>query len=539
MSLQLAPVRLPKMLRPDELDRLRAVPKNLRDQALIEVMAGCGLRVSEACSLTLDAVHWSSDTPWLRFIGKRGRERVVPLNLQAQDALRTWLEARSTLAGPFVFCNLRSGERLSRRTVWDALRRHAQRAGIRHVHPHMLRHTFGTTLADRNVPIERIRELMGHASITTSQLYITVSSEHKREAVERLDQRPGLLRWFSRVRNRPYRFFSRPVRFRPHPNTPTVGRQTELRRLQANLDKRVDTLLLGPVGVGKSHLLAQLSGDRLIRLRRLSPPKQALLAIAEVLYNQGLLQDNTTSPTGTPSLQEEGESLPPEAGPDQEPVGEPASVCAAGEASQEGFEEFKKAHGRTSIQDWTRMVVDAVEKDQWVLIIDDLSDLSPALGRLLEQLGQKYVVLGAALEIPKRYERHFWGFERVQLDNLPPAEARQLIRQGAAGLEVEDAQLLETQILQQSTGNPRAIVESLARLRKEPQVTPAAVRELVHSNARPQIDLTPVVLLGGILLLAARFIARGLGETEIYLLAGLGSVVAMGARFFLFRMRSR
>ncbi len=81
MSLGAPALRLPKTLSPDELERLRAVPKNLRDQALIEVMAGCGLRVSEACNLTLEAVHWSSETPWLRFTGKRGRERVVPLNL--------------------------------------------------------------------------------------------------------------------------------------------------------------------------------------------------------------------------------------------------------------------------------------------------------------------------------------------------------------------------------------------------------------------------------------------------------------------------
>ena len=203
----------------------------------------------------------------------------------------------------------------------------------------MLRHTFGTTLADLNVPIERIRELMGHASITTSQLYISVSSEHKREAVERLDQRSGFARWFSRQRNRPYRFFSRPAHPPALATLQTGGRRTELRRLQANLDKQVATLLIGPTGVGKSHLLALLQGERLIRLVRLSPPKQALLEIAEALHSQGVFNPTT----GAPSLPAAGEPCPPERrGPVVGPCGR--------EGAPGGFRDLQEEHYRTSIR---------------------------------------------------------------------------------------------------------------------------------------------------------------------------------------------
>ena len=134
------PRRLPKALASDELEALRTVPKNPRDQALIEIMAGCGLRVSEAVNLTLDSIYWSSDTPALLFVGKRSKERVVPMNLEVQDALRTWLDARGTGASEYVFCNLHTGQRLSRQTVWKAFKHYARKAGTRHVHPHMLRH---------------------------------------------------------------------------------------------------------------------------------------------------------------------------------------------------------------------------------------------------------------------------------------------------------------------------------------------------------------------------------------------------------------
>lgn len=95
MSPEFLPASLPKAPTPDELAALRAVRQNPRDQALIELMAGCGLRVSEACGRTLRHLHLDTDVPLLRFHGKRGRERVVPLNLHTQQVLRAWLERRS------------------------------------------------------------------------------------------------------------------------------------------------------------------------------------------------------------------------------------------------------------------------------------------------------------------------------------------------------------------------------------------------------------------------------------------------------------
>ena len=221
MNASFAPLGLPKAPMADELNCLRAVPKNRRDQALIEVMAGCGLRVSEACNLTLDGIHWGGDVPALRFVGKRGRERVVPLKLQAQDALRAWLEQPPAGPNSLVFRHLRSGAPLSRQAVWKSLRCYARQAGLRPVHPHMLRHAFGTALADREVPIERIRALMGHSSIQTSQLYISVSAARQREAVERLDRRGPFARWISSLRNRAYRPQRSPSPSPPWPCPPT------------------------------------------------------------------------------------------------------------------------------------------------------------------------------------------------------------------------------------------------------------------------------------------------------------------------------
>ena len=246
---------------PAELAALRAVPKHRRDQALIEVLAGCGLRVSEICALQVKHVHWTGEAPFLRITGKGDLEREVPLNLQAQDALRAWLEKRPRSRHPFVFPHLRTGGKLTRKAVWALLRRHSRKAGLRPLSPQLLRHGFGLALASQQVPSKHIGALMGRTARATAQRYHAAKVQTPREAVEQLYQRSPLARWWSQLRNRPFRF-SGPSQQPATAVLPaqTVGRQAELAQLQSHVDKRMDTLLLGPSGVGKSHLLGLLQG---------------------------------------------------------------------------------------------------------------------------------------------------------------------------------------------------------------------------------------------------------------------------------------
>lgn len=281
--------RLPKAPRKDELDSLLAIIRNPRDFAIVVVMAFCGLRVSEVCNLLLEWVCWTTDTPYLRILGKGNKERIVPLNNIVQDALRAWLQIRGTNTSPYLFLSRNHG-RLSRKTIWKMLMKACKHAGIRHISPHPLRHFFGTTLADRGVPIERIAELMGHSDVTTSQIYITVSAEQKKAAVEKIDRRPRLLRWWSRMRNKHFRFFPLPAHRQVAGRPRTVGRTEELRQLQENADKCIDTLLVGPIGSGKSHLLELLKGENIIRVKSFSPVKEAIIALAEELHRKGILK---------------------------------------------------------------------------------------------------------------------------------------------------------------------------------------------------------------------------------------------------------
>jgi hypothetical protein len=184
-------------------------------------------------------------------------------------------------------------------------------------------------------------------------------------------------------------------------------------------------------------------------------------------------------------------------------------------------------------------VLQAIPPQEWTLVIDDLSDLTLPAARLLDRLASRFTVFAATEQLRPAHDKHFWRFERLPLRPLPAADARRLLRQAAAGADIEDPRLFETQLHHQTAGNPRAILESVARLRKEPAITPDLVRDFRHPGARQPIDITPLVVVLVFGLVAFRFVARGLGDLELYVFTGVAAMAAMAVRYFLFRAGKR
>ncbi|HZA04293.1 MAG TPA: site-specific tyrosine recombinase XerD [Propionibacteriaceae bacterium] len=192
------PRRLPKALGLDQVQAMLDVPAadtvlGLRDRALLEVLYGTGVRISEAVGLDVDEVSrlvridQEAPTPGLRVLGKGRKERIVPLGSFARAALDGYLvRARPELARrgpgtPALFLNARGG-RLSRQSAWTILRTVAEQAGIKaEVSPHTLRHCFATHLLDGGADVRVVQELLGHASVTTTQIYTLVTVDHLRE----------------------------------------------------------------------------------------------------------------------------------------------------------------------------------------------------------------------------------------------------------------------------------------------------------------------------------------------------------------------
>ncbi|KIG13161.1 Site-specific recombinase XerD [Enhygromyxa salina] len=192
-----AGAKLPELLSRTEIDALLAAPGvdtplGLRDTALLEFMYATGCRVSEACDLQLDALHL--DQGLVVLTGKGNKQRMVPLGDCALVALLAYIEAgRPTLIerargkarrGGHVFLNFRGG-RLSRQGWFHRLREHAITAGItRAISPHKLRHSFATHLIEGGADLRAVQTLLGHADISTTQIYTHLSQSHVRHAYD-------------------------------------------------------------------------------------------------------------------------------------------------------------------------------------------------------------------------------------------------------------------------------------------------------------------------------------------------------------------
>ena len=186
------PRSLPRALSLEEVERLlAAVPEDgtiaARDHAILELLYAAGLRISELTGLDVDDIDLDEAT--VRCIGKGSKERIVPLGRAAVEALRRYItQARPELArpvsGPATFLNAR-GTRLTRQGCWKLLKKHAARAELRRrISPHTLRHSFATHLLDGGADIRVVQELLGHASVSTTQVYTLVSRERIREVYE-------------------------------------------------------------------------------------------------------------------------------------------------------------------------------------------------------------------------------------------------------------------------------------------------------------------------------------------------------------------
>lgn len=182
-------LRLPKCLTEQEIEQILAMPDaskppGIRDLAILELLYGTGMRISEL--LDLKEEDLSINAGYVRCFGKGGKERILPLGKCAAETLKKYLlKSRPVLAkrtshSPALFLNLRGGK-LTRQGFWKILRAYALKAGIRKpLTPHVFRHSFATHLLERGADLRVVQELLGHSSISTTQIYTEVSRKRLR-----------------------------------------------------------------------------------------------------------------------------------------------------------------------------------------------------------------------------------------------------------------------------------------------------------------------------------------------------------------------
>jgi integrase/recombinase XerD len=185
--------RLPQFLSEEEMERLLFAPDiktdiGVRDRAMLEILYAAGLRVSEMCSLKTSDID--IDTALLTCHGKGSKQRRVPIGKSAVHWLQRYLGIRKQMgneAKPELF--LHRGKKITRQTVWSVLKTYAAQAGVPDISPHTLRHSFGTHLIQHGADSRSVQALLGHADISTTEIYTHITDVHMRKAYDRFHPR--------------------------------------------------------------------------------------------------------------------------------------------------------------------------------------------------------------------------------------------------------------------------------------------------------------------------------------------------------------
>jgi hypothetical protein len=192
--------------------------------------------------------------------------------------------------------------------------------------------------------------------------------------------------------------------------------------------------------------------------------------------------------------------------------------------------ECTRPLGRLNIPELTGVVAESLHERQYVLILDQLEGVTPSLVPTLERLLAEALVLGATRRLHAACQKLWWAFDRIDLPALGREEARRLLWAVAERDQISDPGMFETRVLDQAAGNPYAIVEMVRQVAGVPEVSRQAIRDLQHGAGVRYLDLTPALLLVGALLVVARFVALGLDDRDLYIIAG-----GLGALFLVVR----
>ena len=191
---------LPRAISPNEVDELleqparRSTPEAKRDRAMLELLYATGMRVTELVSLDTSHLILDPRSPYVRCMGKGAKERAIPIHDQAVEAVVDYLEEGRPLLvrnrdEPALFVN-RRGERLTRQCFWLILKGYAKSANLSpDITPHTLRHSFATHMLRGGMPLRNVQEMLGHANISTTQVYTHLTSDHVREVYEKAHPR--------------------------------------------------------------------------------------------------------------------------------------------------------------------------------------------------------------------------------------------------------------------------------------------------------------------------------------------------------------
>ncbi|MEM9823006.1 MAG: tyrosine-type recombinase/integrase, partial [Bacteroidota bacterium] len=272
----------PKLLTLKQQKQLLQNCTSNKYRVIILLMLDCGLRVTETIRLQLKHFNFQQNHLIVESLKKRGKkhQRQIPLTQRLLDAISDyWQTLKSTTPESYLFppSSQSQQKHLSRKQVWRKIKKLSNGA----VYPHMLRHTFATRIVNNGNELRIAKELLGHRSIATTEIYTHVSADQVKSAIQSIEKESW---WTKQLR----RLFPRkPIHVSPIPGDQLafhIGRKEELNKLLEYGQKKINLLILGPQGIGKTHLLEQYNLGNIIKIGDFGSTKTLLTGMLLHLF---------------------------------------------------------------------------------------------------------------------------------------------------------------------------------------------------------------------------------------------------------------
>ncbi|MEM6697283.1 MAG: tyrosine-type recombinase/integrase [Bacteroidota bacterium] len=470
--------------------------ENLRYRFLILLMMRCGLRITETLRLQWKDFDFQQKIVKVYSLKKREsarkRERIIPITSEVLEcAADYWKKMRPESQEELLFKGLSQKGHLTRQAV--DLKLKALMSGIS---AHKLRHTFATEQIAQGTDLIVVRELLGHNDIRTTQIYTHIPRERLELAMKYTERHRTS--FFTRLRQR--YFPSKKVHLLPLNEGITnfhIGRKEEMQLLHDLIKKRVNVLLLGEQGIGKSHLLDNLTIEKCLRLDEFSSVKKTTAGMLLMLKN-----------------------------------GDKESIL---ELLTQG-KKFDQYVNRENTRALIELMIQITQPKEYTILIDDVSRITAAGISAMEKLKNHFHLIVAARSIKIDKATFLTNFQKIELQPLTRAESIEMIDLLSRDIrrKIENYELFKTHLYNQTNGNPLFLIEMIQRYAVEPEITIEVIRQIGHTSALRDIDMTLVFVVGLSTLMILRYVGGEFGSDAgaFRLIGGAAMIFALFARYF-------
>lgn len=475
---------------------------NKKHKAAFLLMMDCGLRVSECVTLKFSNFDFKKKTVTVESLKKREEShfRTIPVSDRCYLALADYIATLSVKSpDAYIFPHQeKEGEHMTRTAlnrVCERLRKNDP--SLKKLKPHALRHTCATQLLATGAQLHEIKEILGHKRYDTTLIYSHIPQEVLRSRVETMTKEKPTIK--SKVKSL---FFpaKRPsiINIDSNPNGFTIGRNNEMQHVLDLLNKNVNTILLGDVGSGKTHIIDFVTqgNKKILKFDDFSDIKKTLVSCLVFLYKN-----------------------------DKEHVFNMLYPDFDLEATKQHLQ-------KDSVINLSKEIIKITQKHEYLIVIDNCDRITPRGIKVLEELKDHFTIFTSARSIPVNKSSFLWNFEIIRLENLSRQHSLELIQKLSYDMDVEDWELFRNHIFEQSAGNPRVIYELVERYRKEVVITSEVVRTIRHTGSLREYDFSMIVLLGLGSLAVLRYLSSEVGNDSLRFIGGCAMVLLIISRYF-------